>query len=155
MDTMKITPEVEMTENKIYLVRINEYDEEGKQEAAFVDSLENVKLVIDSIAASEEKRLRVNNTEVFRQDLDNGKRVVISTRGKWLGGMHPKTEIDFIEVGEAVLIRGRHEKIAEIPPPQTPTEDYEKRVMTTIKSWGSPKINLSEQDTSEEVSIDE
>ena len=95
--SIKITPEVHMTETKYYLVRID------GEEAAFVHTLEDVRLVIDSLAASEVKRLESTGyTSVYRQDIDSGNKIIVSTKGEWFGGIHPKVQIDFVPVGDKI-----------------------------------------------------
>lgn len=172
---LKITPEVNMTEKLFYLIRID------GEEAAIVDTYDNVKLVIDSLAASEENRLKKEGySDVFRQDLENGHKVIISTQGRWFGAMHSKVQIDYKPVGEAILIKGRHEKPqknnnrvylststpstpSSVPPPPPPlpqsseTEktDYQKKIITTIKNWGKPIVNTQFVNLEHDSSDDE
>lgn len=102
--SVKITPEVNMDERVFYLIRMD------KEEMAFVDTEREALLVVDSIAAVESKRYKDDWTKVFRQDLDDGRKVIISTQslGVVINGTVTKTcEIDFIPVGHATLTKGR------------------------------------------------
>lgn len=101
---IKITSEVRMDDRILYLVRVD------KEEMAFVDTEREAQLVVDSIAAAESKRLENDWVQVFRQDLDGGRKVIISTQalGIILNGSITKVcTIDFIPVGRVVLTKGR------------------------------------------------
>lgn len=115
---MKLTPEVYMTDEIIYLIRID------GEEAFVVRNEKEAKLAIDSIAASEEKSLSDEKTSVYRQDSNDGNSVTISTRtmGRFFNGpMKLYTKIDYVPVGFAKVKKGRlelsirHPKMITIP----------------------------------------
>ena len=113
---VKITPEVNMDSRILYLIRIN------KEEMAFVNSEEEAKLVVDSIAAEEIRRLENDTTEVYRKDSKDGRNVRISKKD--LGALYNSSvyfvmEIDYLPVGHAILTKGRHELPSPTPLPPT------------------------------------
>ena len=104
--TIKITPEVRMDAKILFLIRMD------GEEMAFADSSKDALLIVDSLAAAEQKRLEGDWTKVFRQDLNDGQKVIISTQAlgySYNGGINKAVTIDFISVGHAFLIKGRHE----------------------------------------------
>ena len=105
-ENIELTPEVTMESKTLYLVRVD------GEELAFVDSEDEAKLVVDSVAASEQKRLENDWTKVFRQDLDEGCSVAILTQSLGFfvnGGIVRAVYIDYTSVGHAILTKGRHE----------------------------------------------
>jgi len=110
----KITPEVRMDSKVLFLIRMD------GEEMAFSDSSKEALLIVDSIAAAEQKRLEDEWTKVFRQDLNEGQKVIISTQSLGYvanGGIYKAVAIDFIPVGHSYLVKGRHEL------PQEETEE--------------------------------
>jgi len=104
IENITITPEVSMDRKILYLVRID------KEEMAFVESEREAQLVVDSIAAAESKRLESKWVKVFRQDLEDGQKVVLSTQSLGYainGSINKACTIDYIPVGHAVLVKGR------------------------------------------------
>jgi hypothetical protein len=104
--TIKITPEVRMDSKILFLIRVD------GEEMAFSDSSREALLIVDSTAAAEQKRLECEWVKVFREDLNGGQKVVISTQTLGYitnGGINNAATIDFIPVGHAYLIKGRHE----------------------------------------------
>jgi hypothetical protein len=104
--TIKITPEVRMDSKVLFLIRVD------GEEMAFSDSSREALLIVDSTAAAEQKRLECEWVKVFREDINNGQKVIISTQtlGYLTNGCINKAAvIDFIPVGHAYLVKGRHE----------------------------------------------
>lgn len=102
---MKITPEVITVNNIRYLIRQDE------QELVFVESEKEAKLVVDSFANAEQKRLTTSSTRVFRVDYDDGKRVELRTQSLGYivnGRTLRETVIDYIPIGQAHVVKGRH-----------------------------------------------
>lgn len=106
MSFIKITSEVHMNSNLLYLVRVD------KEEVCFCDSEKEAILVIDSLAASVQKELTNENTKVYREDISNGEKVILSTQslGYIMNGiLHQAKVFDFVPVSQAKYIKGRHE----------------------------------------------
>ena len=107
---IKITPEVRSDDCIQYLIRVD------GEELAFVENEKDAILVVDSLAAEETRRLTGEWTKVYREDLQGGRKVVLSTQylGRIVNGsITPFETIDMIPVGHVVLIRGRHERSDE------------------------------------------
>ena len=112
-EEVKLTPEVSVSDKALYLIRID------GEELAFVNSVEEAKLVIDSIAAAEVKRLDDEWVKVFRRDQTDGKKVTLATQalGRVVNGaVRTAMRIDCIVVPCAKLLRGRHERMPVAPP---------------------------------------
>ena len=109
MSTNKnLTKEVSLSGTTSYLIRIN-----GK-ETCFVGTKHEAKLAVDSLAVKEEKDIKALDSRIttFRREVEKGKKVVIFTQKMGLffnGSMIKTTEIDFVAVDHAQVIRGRHE----------------------------------------------
>ena len=102
----KITPEVVVDDKIMFLIRVD------GEPMAFADTEREAELIIDSIGASEQRRLEDEWTEVYRSDTANNKEVTISIRklGRmYNGSIAQATKIDFIKLSHAVLIKNRHE----------------------------------------------
>jgi hypothetical protein len=146
---VKITPEVNMDSRVLYLIRIN------KEEVAFVNSEEEAKLVVDSVAAGMIGELENKSTEVYRKDAADGAKVVISKKD--LGTLYNSSvysvmEIDFLPVGHAVLTKGRHELPTAVPtPPPLPPNSVLLASLARIRAGvkGKP-VSLPEKDEKEE-----
>ena len=103
---IKVTPEVRLDSTVLYLIRVN------GEEMAFAESADEANLIVDSTAAFEQRRLENDWTTVFRQDLDEGRKVVISTQSLGYamnGSIYKVSTIDYVSVSHAYLVRGRHE----------------------------------------------
>ena len=165
--TMKITPEVRMDSKYQYLIRID------GEEMAFADSSKEALLIVDSVAAAEQKRLETEWTKVFRQDLDDGRKVVISTQALGYvanGSITKAVTIDFVTVGHAFLVKGRHELNQDdeesVPePPSVPVPDIlqmlakenaeeDEESDTEEESEDKEPESLEEESTSAESSED-
>lgn len=128
-ETYFITPEIKMDTVLSYLIRSN------GTELFNVDTEHEAKLAIDSIAATETKRLTNEWVKVFKEELNDGKKIILSTQslGRVFNGvMTQESVIDYIPIGHAVLVKGRHElldKILNIPvPPPMPDESVLKKI---------------------------
>lgn len=104
---MKLTPEVDLTDDLLYLVRCN------KEELCFVGSKEEAVLTLDSLAHSEVERLQDEggHLKVFREDLGDGS-IVISTQklGLIYDGVVVKAFVyDAIPVARVVYWKSRRE----------------------------------------------
>lgn len=120
-DNILITPEVASDSKILYLIRID------GEETAFVDTEEEAILVVDSLAADEQKKLESDNVKVYREDLNKGKKVVLSTQEMGLffnGSIQVAQVIDFVAVCHAILIKNRLDVSSKIPtpPPAPPVE---------------------------------
>lgn len=149
---VKITPEVRSTDNIQYLIRID------GTELAFVETERDAILVVDSLAAEEARRLTDDWTKVYREDLNGGRKVILSTQalGRVMNGsIVPKEEIDCIAVGHVVLVRGRHERAEETDLNETPSvplpELLEKIAKTRLGDSAEKTEEVAEEKT-EEVS---
>lgn len=103
-ENIKITPEVSMDNAILYLVCIN-----GEQ-ACFVHSEREARLVVDSFAASENKLLQGPRVKIFREDLNDGQKVVLSMQkiGLMMNSAISKVStIEYMAVGRALLKKGR------------------------------------------------
>lgn len=103
---IKITPEVSMDSRVLYLVRINGV------EMTFVNSKEEAKLVVDSLAAELSREIENKHTEVYRKDSADGTKVIISKQdlgSVFNSAIYQVKEIDFLPVGHSILSCGRHE----------------------------------------------
>jgi hypothetical protein len=110
---IQITPEVVTDGRMAYLIRVNQ------EEMCLVHTEEDAKLVIDSVAADEVRRMTNDYTKVYRQDLEEGKRVILSTQslGTFVNGRIRQVEdIDYIQIGYVSLLKGRLEKNSEKSP---------------------------------------
>ena len=154
-----ITPEVNMDSKILYLIRID------KVEMAFVNSEEEAKLVIDSIAAAEAKREENKYTEIYRKDSVNGNKVILSRKdlgNLFNSAVYPMMEIDYVSVGHAVLTKGRHElpsgKIS-LPPVLPPINALMERLaIRRAEAKGKSldkKIVIEEEDEEEDEEVDE
>lgn len=102
-----LTPEVNVINLFRYLIRV---DTEG---ITFVDSEAEAKLVVDSLAASEVKRLEDDWTRAFRRDQPDGKKVTVSTQaiGRVVdGSVIVASTIDYVVIPRARVLKGRHER---------------------------------------------
>lgn len=151
---VKITPEVRSTDNIQYLIRID------GTELAFVETERDAILVVDSLAAEEARRLTDDWTKVYREDLNGGRKVILSTQalGRVMNGsIVPKEEIDCIAVGHVVLVRGRHERAEEADLNETPSvplpELLEKIAKTRLGDSAEKTEEVAEK--TEEVSSED
>ena len=164
--TIKITPEVRMDDKVLYLIRVD------GEEMAFTNSSKEALLIVDSLAAAEQKRLGNEWTKVFRQDLNEGQKVVISTQSLGYainGGIYKAVTIDFIPVGHSYLVKGRHELPQEndtlesgsVPVPDIlqllAKEHAEEEESQTVKEPNSleEEPNSLEEESTTSDSIDE
>ena len=105
-EVITLTPEVKLDTDTLYLIRIN------GEELAFADTEHEAKLVVDSFGDFEQKRLTNVSTEVFRKDLDEGTKVVLTKRSLgylYNGSMENAVVVDFVPVRRSIVTRGRHE----------------------------------------------
>ena len=154
---VKITPEVNMDSRVLYLIRIN------KEETAFVNSEEEAKLVIDSIAAEMVREIEDKYTKVFREDSSEGDKVAISKQD--LGTLYNSSiykvmDIDFLPVGHAVLTKGRHElpSAVPIPPPLPPKRvllESLERIRAGVKGRPVSKVVVEEEKEDEKKKEEE
>ncbi len=148
-----ITPEVNMDSRILYLIRIN------KEEMAFVNSEEEAKLVIDSIAAKMVEELETKSTEVYRKDSKDANKVVISKKDLgtlYNSSVYPVMEIDFLPVGHAVLTKGRHELPTAVPiPPTLPPNRILLESLERIRAGaqGKPVLVVKKEEEQEEEKV--
>ncbi len=150
-DTLRITDEVVMDSTVHFLVRLD------KCELAFTDTEEKAKLIIDSLASHEQKKLEKDGgiwTKVYREDLKNGRKVVISIQqlGR-LYNSYPQREsvFDYVPVGHAILKKGRLElpkpDSVPIPPPVPTPEILEKIALRRSKVTSKPEESDFDSDS--------
>lgn len=155
----KVTPEVQVGGQYLYLVRVD------KEEMAFVESKEEAILVVDSLAASEQNRLKDDWTEVFRQDTKEGREVVISTKALGYlvnGSLTKAVTIDCIPVCRASLIKNRHviseagssDSQESVPIPEV-LERMAKEAEISVETEDEVQEEDSECEDSEETEEDE
>jgi hypothetical protein len=108
MQEFLYSPEVMVTPETMFLIRIN-----GK-ETFLSESEDDSKLIIDSIAAKEIKKLQEDEwTKVFRVDSIDGKKITVSTQnlGRVIdGGIYEVLCLDYIAVVKVRLLKGRLER---------------------------------------------
>lgn len=75
MEKSKLTPEVYITSETRYLIKLN------GDELAFSTSEKEAQIILDSIASYEEKRLQTKHNEIYRRDLSSSK-VTLSEKKK-------------------------------------------------------------------------
>lgn len=138
MNSHALTPEVVITTKSLFLIRVD------KNELILVDTEQDAKLAIDSIAHCEIKRLETDKSiRTFRRDESSGKNIVICTQalGALIDGPIIETmKIDFIPVNRAQLLRGRHERERDM--------NILKKTIETIdleKKIGNTELSLSER----------
>jgi hypothetical protein len=148
----KVTEEVVMTGDLTYLIRID-----GEEMAVSTD-FEEAKMIIDSLANAEMKRLRNDWTQVFRHNENDDKKVIVSSQALGYvvnGSVYPTTTIDIVTVGRARFAR----KVPTPPPMPTPeqlksrpftygvpsAEDLKKNKPSTINKF-SDFLNITEKD---------
>ncbi len=99
---IKLTPEGYMDSKILFLIRIN------GEELAYVDTEKDAKSMIDSIATVEQKSLENEWVKVFRQDVNDGRKTIISTQsiGRLVNGnVTASVTIDYIPVGHAYIVK--------------------------------------------------
>ena len=109
------------------------------------------------MAAAEVSRLQKQGKNVYREDLQEGRKVVLSTQTKgylWNGSVSQKAVIDCIQVSHGVVICGRRELDIEIPEQEEaeiPKRLYQavSNVLETLDS------EIEEEDFSEELEIED
>lgn len=106
-DNIKLTPEVILTKKILYLIKIN------GEEKIIVNEEDEAKLVMDSIADKEVKRLENEWTKVFRRDQPDGLKISIATQNLGIafnGFVCTNTRIECTKVPCAQLLKGRLER---------------------------------------------
>lgn len=97
-----------VTPETMFLIRMN-----GK-ETFFAETEDDSKLIIDSIAAKEIKKLQEDEwTKVFRVDSPDGTKITVSTQalGRVVdGSIYEVLCLDFISVVKVKLLKGRLER---------------------------------------------
>ncbi len=114
-EQVKLTPEVEVDSTIFYLVRID------KEVVGYTESEECAKVILDSFAAREMERMTDEWTKVTREDLQDGKKIVLSTQqlGRvYHGSMLPTMVLDFIAAPHLNLLK---ERLSEDPPRAPPS----------------------------------
>jgi hypothetical protein len=102
---IKLTPEVHMNSKVLYLVRVD------KEEVCFCKTEKEAVLVIDSLAAAVQKELTDEYTKVYREDIRDGEKVILSTQTLGFlinGGIHQAKVFDYVPVSQALYVKGRH-----------------------------------------------
>jgi len=122
----KVTDEVSTTGAVQYLVRCN-------GEAMFViDDETQAKIALDSLAAHDAKLHEKKRTKVFREDLNDGSKIVISTQslGKYLYNSVPVVAVtfDMIPVQVGVVTKSRRARIPLLPTPEDLENALKRRV---------------------------
>lgn len=162
-ELVNITPEVSMDSQISYLIRID------GQEMAFAKTEEEARLIIDSIANAETKRMTDEVTEIFRNDSKDENRVVLSRKDLGVlynSSVYKVMEVDYIPVGHALLTRSRHELPAKIPiPPPPPLPQPRKLLKEKLEKIRAEvqglaldcktKIGDSDDDTEEDSDYDD
>jgi|688.fasta_scaffold03339_19 hypothetical protein len=108
MSFIRLTPEVHMRSEILYLVRVD------KEEVCFCETEKEAILVIDSLAAAVQKEMTNEFVKVYREDIRNGEKVILSTQslGYFMNGIiSPSKTFDYVPVSQAKYIKGRHEII--------------------------------------------
>jgi len=123
MEQVRLTPEVEATSQLLYVIRID------GENVGYSYSLDNCLSMIDSIAAHESKRMSSEWAKILREDLEEGKKVILLKQdvGRLYNGSPiPTMTIDFCKVPELNLIRHRFSEKIPPPPPPPSMEEIQK-----------------------------
>lgn len=144
----KITPEVEFDDQFVWLVRIDQ------EVVGCTDSQEKAKLIVDSFAAAEVKRMSNERTKVLREDLKDGEKVILSTQALGMlynSGITKALEVDLIRAPCVRLIKARQElprSTTPIPiPPPLPQEYLNNRLPSDLEnSESSSEYSTSESE---------
>lgn len=145
MSIIKLTPEVHMNSTVLYLVRVD------KEEVCFCKTEQEAILVIDSLAAAIQKELTDEFTKVYREDIREGEKVILSTQslGYLINGPLYQTKFfDYVPVSQASYIKGRHEIIPEqndssqdfIPFPET----FQNLLSPSVINTNDPPMDTDE-----------
>ena len=148
-DTYKITEEVSMDSKIQYLIRID------GTEMAFCDSEDEAIIAISSIANKEIKNLENDWTKVFRQDLEDGKKIIISTQALgnlYNGSMVETMIIDIVAVGHCFLTKGIHELPRKIETNQNLTSVPVPDILQKLAQVNLDEETLEESNEEEEPS---
>lgn len=169
---VKLTPEVEAGSFILYLIRIDE------EVVGYTGSEDRAKAIVDSFAAHEAEKMSDEWTKVVREDIEGGKKVILSSQA--LGRLYnsnilPSMKIDLIAIPSLTISKGRHSinipidlpipdtsevtpevtpEGTPIPPPR-PTPDVIKRIMKKrAKATATPQDDSdgSSEDSSEDSS---
>lgn len=103
---VKLTPEVATSNDIFYLVKIN------GEEGYFVDNEKEAILTVDSVANFEMKRNKLPGYRVFREDLNDGRRVKVflqSIGTIYNGSPYKIVDIDITPVSQGFLLKNRKE----------------------------------------------
>jgi len=119
---VNLTPEVQVGSTLTYLIRID------GDVVGYADTEASAKLILDSFAAREVVRMTTESFKVLREDLQDGKKIVLSTQSLgWVynSSVTPAMNLDFIVAPYLHLLKGRHALPAPsspipIPPPPPP-----------------------------------
>jgi hypothetical protein len=144
-----ITPEVSMDDKILFLIRQN------GEELAFTNTSNEAILIVDSIAASEQKRLSNEWTKVYRQDLDENRKVIISTQALGYitnGAITKCSVIDFIPVGRATPVKNRYELTEEGNVVVPVAEVLQKLATLNIATVKEESSDDSDDDSTEDSS---
>lgn len=125
----KVTDEVNMNNTTIFVVRVN-----GEM-TCFVHSEQEVKLVIDSIANATANSIK--NRRVYREETGNSIKIITQNEGwAWNGAPKVKMEIDYVEVGQASVIKNR----LALPEVESEASGDTTDCVGSVGSTGTPVI---------------
>lgn len=144
MSTIKLTPEVHMNSHVLYLVRAD------KEEVCFCKTEKEAVLVIDSLAAAVQKEMTDEYTKVYREDVREGEKVILSTQALGFlinGGIHQAKVFDYVPVSQALYVKGRHflpEK-EDTPPEFIPfPETFQNLLSPTVEDTNDMPMDTDE-----------
>ena len=153
MPIYKVTPEVSMNDEVLYLVRVD-----GK-ECSFVRGEDEAKLVIDSMAVAEVSRLskELVGRKIFRQE-EGSCIKVLSQSENFMYTNAPKirTTIDFVPVGYSFLTKNRLSLQRDVPTaPAVEVESSKKKTLNEMLNECAEEIDIATASEVSEESSDE
>lgn len=105
MEKTKLTPEVYITQETKYLIKLN------GDELAFSNSEKEAQIILDSIASYEEKRLQNKHNEIYRRDYSESKITLSEKRKGYLfdSDLHEVMLIEYTPVKYVFPTKSRFE----------------------------------------------
>jgi len=107
---LSLTPELKVYDETWCLIR------KDGEELFLVKGKKEAKLAVDSLAAARQNEATDEKTKVYREDLNDGKKVIISIQALGVlydGKIEQDTILDFVCVPIAEVLKGRLEKNGE------------------------------------------
>lgn len=149
-ESSALTPELSIESSDFYLIRKNNeplFLVEGEKEAI---------LAIDSLASAHQEDLTNDKTRVYREDLNKGRKIKISTQHLGIlydGTPQLETTLDFINISIASVLKGRHER--EEKKDKQNLEECEEDIQSSEESEKDDSSSSESEDTEEVTDSEE